>query len=87
MLQLGYDPEGLAETVGDKLGFVKRQATGDLRRFKQFIGPAVPRPAAGAAPSDPHRAGPAPRGRVTDERYGCAVPGVPCGWAVARRAG
>ncbi|MEU6634051.1 SRPBCC family protein [Streptomyces parvus] len=37
MLQLDYAPEGLAETVGDKLGFVKRQATGDLERFKQFI--------------------------------------------------
>ncbi|MFE3370060.1 SRPBCC family protein [Streptomyces sp. NPDC059173] len=37
MLQLDHDPEGLAETVGDQLGFVKRQATGDLKRFKQFI--------------------------------------------------
>ncbi|MFI5483741.1 SRPBCC family protein [Streptomyces rubiginosohelvolus] len=37
MLQLDHDPEGLAETVGDKFGFVKRQATGDLKRFKQFI--------------------------------------------------
>ncbi|MGW7351459.1 SRPBCC family protein [Streptomyces sp. NPDC054784] len=37
MLQLDYDPEGLAETVGDKLGFIKRQATGDLQRFKEFI--------------------------------------------------
>ncbi|MEW2514506.1 SRPBCC family protein [Streptomyces sp. NPDC046870] len=37
MLQLDYEPEGLTETVGDKLGFVKRQATGDLKRFKEFI--------------------------------------------------
>ncbi|MFD4629006.1 SRPBCC family protein [Streptomyces sp. NPDC058284] len=37
MLQMEYDPEGLAETVGDKLGFVKRQVTGDLGRFKKFI--------------------------------------------------
>ncbi|MEV0253656.1 SRPBCC family protein [Streptomyces sp. NPDC050732] len=37
MLQMHYDPEGLAETVGDKLGFVKRQVTGDLGRFKKFI--------------------------------------------------
>ncbi|MEU5582591.1 SRPBCC family protein [Streptomyces huasconensis] len=37
MLQMDYDPEGLAETVGDKLGFVKRQVTGDLKRFKKFI--------------------------------------------------
>ncbi|MFF8659360.1 MULTISPECIES: SRPBCC family protein [Streptomyces] len=37
MLQMDYDPEGLAETVGDKLGFVKRQVAGDLKRFKKFI--------------------------------------------------
>ncbi|MFH8612195.1 SRPBCC family protein [Streptomyces sp. NPDC018029] len=37
MLQMHYDPEGLAETVGDKLGFVKRQVSGDLGRFKEFI--------------------------------------------------
>ncbi|WP_053711193.1 SRPBCC family protein [Streptomyces sp. NRRL B-3648] len=37
MLQLDYEPEGLAENVGDKLGFVKRQAAGDLKRFKEFI--------------------------------------------------
>lgn len=37
MLQMEYAPEGLAETVGDKLGFVKRQVAGDLGRFKQFI--------------------------------------------------
>ncbi|GHE36298.1 cyclase [Streptomyces longispororuber] len=36
-LRMEFDPEGLAETVGDKLGFVKRQVTGDLKRFKQFI--------------------------------------------------
>ncbi|MEV8047507.1 SRPBCC family protein [Streptomyces griseoluteus] len=37
MLQLDYAPESLTEKVGDKLGFVKRQATGDLERFKEFI--------------------------------------------------
>ncbi|MFF5407248.1 SRPBCC family protein [Streptomyces misionensis] len=37
MLQLGYTPEGVTETVGDKLGFVKRQVSGDLKRFKEFI--------------------------------------------------
>ncbi|MER5996691.1 MULTISPECIES: SRPBCC family protein [Streptomyces] len=37
MLQMDFDPEGLAESVGDKLGFVKRQAVGDLKRFKEFI--------------------------------------------------
>jgi uncharacterized membrane protein len=37
MLQLEVDPEGLAETVGDKLGFIKRRTTGDMSRFKEFI--------------------------------------------------
>ncbi|WP_031070879.1 SRPBCC family protein [Streptomyces sp. NRRL S-118] len=37
MLQMDFDPEGLAETVGDKLGFVRRQVSGDLKRFKVFI--------------------------------------------------
>jgi uncharacterized membrane protein len=37
MLQLDVDPEGLTETVGDKLGFVKRRAKGDMERFKAFI--------------------------------------------------
>jgi uncharacterized membrane protein len=34
---IGYDPEGIVETVGDKLGFVSRRVEGDLERFKQFI--------------------------------------------------
>ncbi|MEV6653663.1 SRPBCC family protein [Streptomyces sp. NPDC051219] len=37
MLQMDFAPEGPAETVGDKLGFVQRQAKGDLERFKKFI--------------------------------------------------
>ncbi|MCZ1004141.1 SRPBCC family protein [Streptomyces mirabilis] len=37
MLQLDYDPVGFAENLGDKLGFVKRQVTGDLKRFKEYI--------------------------------------------------
>ncbi|MFF4321268.1 SRPBCC family protein [Streptomyces sp. NPDC001568] len=37
MLQLDYDPEGFAENVADKLGLVKRQITGDLKRFKEYI--------------------------------------------------
>ncbi|MFF0549643.1 SRPBCC family protein [Streptomyces sp. NPDC004311] len=37
MLQLDFDPDGIAENVGDKLGFVKRQITGDLKRFKDYI--------------------------------------------------
>lgn len=34
---IGYDPEGLVETVGDKLGFMDRRVDGDLKRFKDFI--------------------------------------------------
>jgi uncharacterized membrane protein len=37
MLQMEFDPEGLTEQVGDKLGFVKRRVKGDLERFKEFI--------------------------------------------------
>ena len=37
MLQLDFEPEGFVETAGDALGFVKRRAAGDLRRFKEFI--------------------------------------------------
>ncbi|MFL6127809.1 MAG: SRPBCC family protein [Mycobacteriales bacterium] len=37
MLQMDFEPEGLAENVGDKLGFVSRRAAGDLERFKKFI--------------------------------------------------
>src|SRR4051812_27155914 len=37
MLQLDVEPEGIVEAAGDKLGFVKRRAAGDLERFKDFI--------------------------------------------------
>jgi uncharacterized membrane protein len=37
MLQLDFEPDGLTESVGDALGFVRRRASGDLTRFKQFI--------------------------------------------------
>ncbi len=36
-LQMEFEPEGIAETIGDKLGFVSKQAEGDLERFKSFI--------------------------------------------------
>ena len=36
-LRLGYEPEGMAEKAGDKLGFLSRRTEGDLKRFKQFI--------------------------------------------------
>ncbi len=37
MLQVDYDPEGVVESTGDKLGFVGRRVDGDLGRFKDFI--------------------------------------------------
>jgi uncharacterized membrane protein len=37
MLQLDLEPEGMVEQAGDKLGFVKRRAAGDLERFKEFV--------------------------------------------------
>ena len=37
MLQLDFEPDGLVEKVGDTLGFVRRQAVGDLGRFKEYI--------------------------------------------------
>jgi uncharacterized membrane protein len=36
-LQLDVDPEGPVENIGDALGFVQRQAKGDMERFKTFI--------------------------------------------------
>jgi uncharacterized membrane protein len=36
-LQLDVEPDGPVESVGDALGFVQRQAKGDLERFKKFI--------------------------------------------------
>ena len=36
-LSLEYEPEGMVETVGDKLNVVARQAENDLNRFKAFI--------------------------------------------------
>ncbi|APU38651.1 SRPBCC family protein [Streptomyces sp. NPDC056254] len=36
-LMMDFDPEGMAENIGDKLGFVDRQVKGDLKRFKHFI--------------------------------------------------
>jgi uncharacterized membrane protein len=37
MLQMEFQPEGLAEKAGDILGIVERRAKGDLERFKGFI--------------------------------------------------
>ena len=37
MLQMDFEPEGLVESAGDKLGVVGRRVEGDLKRFKSFI--------------------------------------------------
>ena len=36
-LQLDVEPEGPVESAGDALGFVQREAKGDIERFKKFI--------------------------------------------------
>src|SRR5215216_1849080 len=35
--QLDFEPDGVAEQAGDKLGFLDRQVKGDMKRFKEFI--------------------------------------------------
>ncbi|MFC7385746.1 SRPBCC family protein [Sphaerisporangium rhizosphaerae] len=37
MLRMDFEPEGVVETVGDKLQLVRMRVHGDLERFKQFI--------------------------------------------------
>jgi hypothetical protein len=37
MVQMDFEPEGVVETAGDKLGVVKHRVKGDLERFKTFI--------------------------------------------------
>ena len=37
VLQMDYGPKGFIEEVGDALGIVKMRASGDLKRFKDFI--------------------------------------------------
>ena len=37
MLQMDYEPEGAAETVGDAVGIFSARVRGDLKRFKEFI--------------------------------------------------
>ncbi len=36
-LELEYEPEGVIETVADKVGAVERRVNGDLEKFKSFI--------------------------------------------------
>ena len=35
--QMDFEPQGVAETAGDKLGFLDRQVKGDMKRFKEYI--------------------------------------------------
>jgi uncharacterized membrane protein len=37
MVQMDYEPEGIVETVGGKLGLDERRVKGDLERFKELI--------------------------------------------------
>jgi uncharacterized membrane protein len=37
MVQLDFEPDGVVEQIGDRLGVVRRQVEGDLGRFKHFI--------------------------------------------------
>lgn len=37
MLQMEYETAGLAETIGDAIGLLRRRIAGDLTRFKNFI--------------------------------------------------
>lgn len=37
MLQMDYEPEGVAETLGDTVGAVLLRVSGDLERFKDSI--------------------------------------------------
>ncbi len=36
-VQLDFEPDGLVEQAGDKLGVVDRRVKGDMKRFKEFI--------------------------------------------------
>lgn len=36
-LRMEVEPDGLVDTVGDKLGFIDRRTRGDLERFRDYI--------------------------------------------------
>jgi uncharacterized membrane protein len=36
-VQMDFEPEGLVEAAGDKLGVVDRRVKGDMKRFKEFM--------------------------------------------------
>jgi uncharacterized membrane protein len=35
--QMDFEPDGVVEKAGDKLGFLDRQVKGDMKRFKEYI--------------------------------------------------
>ena len=37
MLQMDFEPDGVVETAGDKLGVVSHRLAADMERFKKFI--------------------------------------------------
>jgi uncharacterized membrane protein len=37
MLQMEYEPQGVVENLGDRIGVVSRRVANDLERFKAFI--------------------------------------------------
>src|SRR5918998_317375 len=91
-LTLEYEPEGVVEQVGDKLGIVERQVTSDLERFKALVegegyasgawrgsineGVGVGRAAAGAGGGGAGAGGPGERGGKRPERPRGAPPPV-----------
>jgi hypothetical protein len=36
-VEMSYEPEGIIEKLGDKLGIIERKVAGDLERFKEMI--------------------------------------------------
>jgi ribosome-associated toxin RatA of RatAB toxin-antitoxin module len=37
LVQMDFEPDGVTEKVGDRLGMVERRVRGDLERFKDFV--------------------------------------------------
>jgi len=84
MLQLDFEPEGIVEQAGDKLGVVRSRVSGDLERFKEFIEERGAESGAwrGDVPT-PRDAGTGPGGGMTggviggDTPMGGPTPGMP----------
>ena len=54
-VRMDMDPDGLAETVGEALGFIDRKIEGDLARFKDLVEGAPPAAAGAPVTADPLR--------------------------------